>query len=109
MSHQNETVQQESLQIDAETSKHDAESSRIPDLVSFINNKKEVFTLLEMWVSEFYHLTLFYNDLTHLTLFYNDLTTFLLIILTLLLGGGTLAIIWLTLLRRRMKMEDSYL
>jgi len=34
------------------------------------------------------------------------LTTFSFIILTLLLGGGTLAIIWLTLLRRRMKMEE---
>jgi len=58
-SHQNETVQQEPLQIGAETSKHDAEPSSIPDIGSFVNYKKEVDTLLEMWVSEFYHLTLF--------------------------------------------------
>ena len=37
------------------------------------------------------------------------LTTLPLIILTLLLGGGTLAIIWVILLRRRMKIEDSHL
>ncbi|MFQ6127110.1 MAG: hypothetical protein ACE5R6_21245 [Candidatus Heimdallarchaeota archaeon] len=37
------------------------------------------------------------------------LTMLPLIILTLLLGGGTLAIIWVILFRRRMKIEDSHL